>query len=376
MRRYMILSILIFIAFLVDVGASDENLPTIILHIGPEKTGDTYIHHALFGMPEDLAAIGVRYMTSEKPHFAHHFLQQPQVYAERSTELFNEVKNMKEKFGIISSEQMSNLRIEDIEYIRSHLQEFSKVKVVLFFRPSYMRVISSFKQRIRARVTHPTFKRFIAMNPDSVEDYMKTLYGNSFPGGWSQDSCFDQLVDRWISVFGRDNVVVIDYENTMEHGDILNGVLEAASAPTLASLSRKHEEGKLELIGQSDSLMLPYDQMHLLYVRELVRRYQCPDTTLVWTVGSAIVKLIMEEFQHEVPLKGYAVESLKNISISYDHAIYEKYSDIIFNSNVEGSREHTLSAPSMLTLDSASLEKTSKWSAFVEKLHAMFECNA
>lgn len=377
-----LLLLVILIALLLkgtfEVGNGDRtNLPTVVLHVGPEKTGTTYIQHTLWEKREELALIGIRYITPEHNYgIAHHFMQYPEANAARVAKVVDEVKAMKQKFGIISSEAMSNCKSSDIEYIRSKLKDVCNVKVVAFIRPSYLALVSSFKQKLRSKGQHPTFERYAYINRDTFEEFVKS----NFISKHIKVPWFIEFIDKWIKVFEMKNVVLVDYENTKNNGDILNGMLRSVSAPTLTSLEEQFEKGNLTLWGQSNSSAVPYDQMYVLYIKELMRKYQCPGTALVsdnTKISRNISDTMRAEYGQSLPLRSDEHLRLKKDLLNHDKGVFGKYSEIMFNIDPKVGEKHTLDAPTLVTLDVAELQSAPrfKWSDLVERLFAIHGCS-
>ena len=187
---------------------TQSNTIKVIIHIGPWKTGSTYIQNTLARLTEELASINVRYITPGDQN-AHHFMRYPR-HAE-SKALFQEIARITENYAIISSEAMSLTSSSDILYIKQKLKGY-KVIVVAFSRNYYRWIISNYMQHFKfsdsmplstfEKQAYPDILRFISMNTQGLENYF----------------------NRWTNGFGLRNLKVIDYDNTVRLNiDIVNG---------------------------------------------------------------------------------------------------------------------------------------------------------
>lgn len=348
--------------------------------MGPEKTGTTYIQHTLWQKTEELASIGVRYFTPDTKggSRAHHFMQSPEANAVQVAKLVDEVRFMKERFGIVSSEAMSNCNVADIDYIRNQLIDLCNVKVVMFFRPTYERLTSSFKQKLQSRYNCPTFDRFIKLNAFLFEDYVKPRIK---PMGDKKEAWLAWFMNKWIQVFGRKNVVVVDYANTMITDDIVNGLLRSVSAPALPSLEMGLKRGEMQLIGQSNSTAVPYQEMHVLYIRELIALYNCSRETKVSSnqqLSSTLIQTMQDTYLDRFPSRDYRISELKDACIAHDEIIYAAYYDIMYNANLTLNKARQEAVPFLVTLDGAALQSVPRfrWFDLVQTLYAEHGCAA
>ena len=221
-------------------GKADEQ--TVVLHIGEPKAGTTYIQHLLYANAKALNKSGVLYpAVDEKSNEAHHFVaatvckcnpfdptkEQPEVdngdgTSKRSSKAYMAelLRQLDSASGdmIISSEAFLNLPETGIQKLHELLSSRGRrVKVVLFYREKKSWLVSMFKQKAqslqKARWDDDLFGRQLELHSGLI-------------------TLFRQQVDRYIEVFGRENVVMLDYAGIVANGlDPAAALFEAGELP-------------------------------------------------------------------------------------------------------------------------------------------------
>src|ERR1700733_2634979 len=181
------------------------------LHIGPNKTGSTYIQKHLLANREELLSLGLNYPSfGIGPQYGHHQLFEniKKLGQEELDEYVDHFSGAAVNF--VSSEKFSQLKPEDVAKFGKSL---SKVNVqVIFFHRNYVDLLPSHWQE---RVKHK-----------SRLSFYEFLFPHVFRPFSSSIINPDVVLDSYATAFGKDHITVIDYDTALKTGDILRPILE------------------------------------------------------------------------------------------------------------------------------------------------------
>ena len=174
-------------------------MSTVYLHVGPHKTGTTYLQKLWESHPEQLKQHNlvypkVFYMAKGQHHIVTHLLSNNK--GEAFQKGMSTLNNIEEDI-ILSSENFSSLTKKQFEDLRNALKG-KKIKVVYYFRNPTQRFISKWQETIKHGGV-VSFYEFYATN------VQKPLLSN--------DLNPLLLLERLSQVFGKKNVYIIDYQN-------------------------------------------------------------------------------------------------------------------------------------------------------------------
>lgn len=190
----------------------------LTIHIGAHKTGTTTIQHCLASSVNQLNVLGFDYPKLSWYHFAQHRIafamqgmQDPNTggIPDFDQELRSVVEFLSstEYHVILSSEEFFTAPLERIKEL-GVLREIAEVAIVVFIRRQDRLFLSIYNQKIK--------------QPGNVfANEISTFIDD--PTRLSADLDFYSNIDRWASVFGKENVTVIRYEV----GDALDLFFEA-----------------------------------------------------------------------------------------------------------------------------------------------------
>lgn len=211
-------------------------IPECVLHIGAAKTGSTAIQTALTRQSEELLEHGVFYPASLRYRHGvtHRKLSLYAVDARRRGGRFTpaDVENERNDLRRNLSEELASLSrrpsvlLLSSEHCQSRLQSTAEiavlknllsdycdhVTVILYLRPQHEAALSVYSTNIKEGrpSAHP-------LSEDSV-----------FPGYYD----YGALVQRWTSVFAKDDLVVRTFERArLVAGDLLTDFGDAADLP-------------------------------------------------------------------------------------------------------------------------------------------------
>lgn len=223
----------------------------LYLHIGTHKTGSTSLQRWLNQQRAWLQQQGMQYYRGL--HFPNNHIEcylapmrlnrdsfARQAIGQFDVNYYTEVKQRLAAFAndkphlhkIISTEGLSLLRFEDeLVLLKDLLSPFgSDIKIILYLRDK-VRYLASYRAQL-------------AKKPGRVpsNDYWSALYVED--DTWLTD--YEALITAYATAFGRDNVIVIDYDAQMaEHGDIIPAFVNALSLPLTNELKQSMQMFRL-----------------------------------------------------------------------------------------------------------------------------------
>jgi hypothetical protein len=198
-----------------------SKLKSIILHIGPDKTGSTAIQRTLADNVDLLESCGVLYSggggkndrglslafsettRSNKSRNSGHKPKSDHGYLEK---LQQRVKSTSADHLILSFEGLIHLTVAEISMLQEFLKGLSeRVTIVLYVRDPFSYALSAMSQRVK------TGRRAWMYNPPIVK--------------------YQDLIERWSGVFGREALEVrLFSRDVFPDGDV---VLDFISMPAL-----------------------------------------------------------------------------------------------------------------------------------------------
>ena len=179
----------------------------LIVHVGPHKTGTTYLQNILEHSEEILREQGYEYprlfyMAKGQHHLVTYLLQgKLQEFREECRKINESDRNI-----IVSSENFIHLN-------RSHFEKFKeifhgkRVEVVFFFRNPTQRFVSYWKETVKHGGTDSFFKYFST-------EMMRPFFSR-------QINTLNFLNDLE-KVFGKESLKIVDFDSAKKEGTILD----------------------------------------------------------------------------------------------------------------------------------------------------------
>jgi hypothetical protein len=196
---------------------------TVVLHVGPPKTGTTSIQRFLYQARHFLAEHGLLYANSGRlgkgqqqtvlrhgrrktltgPGYSHNLLplsllgETEHLSADECWRtLVTEVKETPLSTVVVSSEAFARLKESHLHDVRQYLSSFD-VRVIATLRQPFERMLSDYTQRVKTGRYCNSFASFVEDNAHLVTNY-------------------DQFIHRWDAEFGECNVRLLRFEGAQD----------------------------------------------------------------------------------------------------------------------------------------------------------------
>ena len=187
---------------------SESAAPSLLIHIGPRKTGTTAVQHAFSSTRESLRSHGVVYPGEVRQHFmaANRLMGRRQLWEEDHErpsseepwrDLMDEIGDA--PFGVVSTEVLSQARPHHIRRIVDAADRRAP-RVVITYRPFDELLVSTWQQLVKEGLREPLdqwARRAVVDHPEKSDV--------PFPRVLDLAS----LVETWGQVVGIDNIAVV-----------------------------------------------------------------------------------------------------------------------------------------------------------------------
>lgn len=179
----------------------------LFVHMGPHKTGSTYIQKRLHENREALENSGIHYPDAYYLFFGHHYLLNALNGEEGAAEVresFTLTKSDKNNF-LISSENFIYLNKKGLIKLKEAFDGFS-FKFIYYIRRPSLRLLSRWHEEVKQGGVVSADSYFV----NHLFRPMQSNEVNNF-----------RHVDRVVEVFGRDSVKLIDYDTAVAENNML-----------------------------------------------------------------------------------------------------------------------------------------------------------
>ena len=196
-------------------------MPRIVLHIGPHKTGTTYLQARLHESREALRAVDVDYWEGGLDGTtAHHKIAEVTRSGDEAAlaRLLQPLENVAQEVVILSSENFDLLRGPGVQRLKAALPAGRSVEVVYFVRDATELLLSSWQEHVK----HGGVPGFHAY----AIQHLATPLASSL-----LNPC--RVLDVYRNAFGTDAVSVVDYDEARASGDIFDAFATACGRPEI-----------------------------------------------------------------------------------------------------------------------------------------------
>jgi hypothetical protein len=200
-------------------------MKTLYLHVGPHKTGTTYIQNCLASNTEALAGRGIVYpatgVTPSVPHLCGHHEavlwlagKQNKIDAFGPNQLMDDIGEA--ETVILSSENACALSVEELSRIKKYFSGWN-IRIVAFLRRRSAILKSQWQENVKwgeyYDISEFLFSEF-------VHPYMSNLVNQKL------------MLDKMSEVFGKESLIILNYDVTLSEGnDIADELLNRLFGP-------------------------------------------------------------------------------------------------------------------------------------------------
>ncbi|NCP65659.1 MAG: hypothetical protein GW763_00125 [Paraglaciecola sp.] len=187
-------------------------MKTLYLHVGPHKTGTTLLQKFMLDNTPALAEQGLVYPSNYIKIFGHHELRQKIVDRALSDEDVQFINQSTQNI-LFSSEDFISLNKADFEYLRDVIDNKNIVVIYAWRRAGY-KMYSIWQEVIKHGGT---------------ETFYHYFHNHLARPGQSQMLSADLKLAMFQSVFGEDNLIIIDYDSADSRDSLVKDFLQAVN---------------------------------------------------------------------------------------------------------------------------------------------------
>ncbi|NQZ04538.1 hypothetical protein [Idiomarina sp.] len=213
----------------------------LYLHIGPHKTGSTYIQKRFFDDQEEIKSFGYAYpATCLEPLWGHHKLVE--AFQRGDTQELGDIKADFAKYSenlIISSENFDRLDEQQIESVRTLFSNYD-IHIIYVKRRADDLIVSSWQESIKH---------------GGMQSWQSYIFQHTVRPFSSEVINACRVLDRFKAVFGRDSISIIDFDGVKrENRDLfiefknLIGLKEWEKPVSKSQVNRSMPYWKAEII--------------------------------------------------------------------------------------------------------------------------------
>jgi len=283
----------------------------LYLHIGPHKTGSTFIQKVFFENRERVLRLGVNYPNfGFSGQFGQH--EAPEKVRTLEQHQLDEylVQFLSGEINFVSSENFDRLNSGEIQKLKQSLASVD-VRIVYYYR-NHIDMLPSWWQEAVKHGSRASFHEFVL--PHILRPFASNIV----------NPCV--VLDLYADVFGKDNISIIDYNAALQRDTILAPLLELLgielSGIINASVNASLKPEIVEIIRALNAIAEPNGQLKFHNIRTLFLR-----------------KKNAEEIRGEVERLAAAIRSqMKPLRLSggfFEHSVIaafrKKYEACFFN---------------------------------------------
>lgn len=209
-------------------------MKTLFIHVGPHKTGSTYIQKNLFEQSDVLLQQGVMYPKSLiGPQWGHHKLVEK--VKQRDVAAVSEFLRTDEETLLVSSENFEDLNEEDIHFLSTLTVDFNVE--VIFFKRAYSKLLVSAWQESVKQGEMQTWSEFLLEH--ALKPFKSKILNSS------------SVLENWGMLANRTHV--FDYDAMLSEGvdiaeALCNKVLNAKIPIQSAAINQSMNLADIEII--------------------------------------------------------------------------------------------------------------------------------
>ncbi len=304
-------------------------MPKLLLHIGPHKTGSTYIQKFFFENNDELRGLGVNYpMQGLGGQFGQHELVEKVKTLDSEALPLYLREFIAPDANFVSSENFDRLHAGDIEKLGKALSalltEPGDLRI-LFYQRNYADLLPSWWQEEVKHGAVISFYEFVL--PHILRPFASNLVNPSL------------ILDLYAAVFGKDNITIVDYDRAKDNLLLpifgLLGLELHVAGNEIVNSSMQVE--LVEVLRALNAIAKARDEWHFHKTRTLFLR-KLRDAQIADDLGE-LTSLIREQMK---PLRIAGGFFEKSVSAAFK----TKYESRYFNTPSEVSADRELMIPS------------------------------
>jgi len=302
----------------------------LYLHIGPHKTGSTYIQKFFNDNRDGLLGLGVNYANvGLGVHFGQHVIIEQIKSLDQAALQTYLPQFLGGEVNFVSSENFDRLNAAQVDKFGKALMAVDaklEVKVVYYYR-NYVDLLPSWWQEEVKHGSAVSFYEFAL--PHILRPFTSNIVNPAM------------LLDSYANVFAKENITVVDYDLAVEEGNILHPIFKLLNIDLgdvkneIVNASAKLEV--IEIIRALNAMAKFNDQWHLHKVRTLfLRKKRNPE------IANEVEQLSAAIRNHMKPVKfagGFFEKSVLDV-------FKKRYEACFFNSEIGEIPDREVSVPS------------------------------
>jgi hypothetical protein len=203
-------------------------MKTLFLHVGPHKTGTTAIQKYMLDNQVEFHKQGVLYPKRFVRIFGHHHIRERLAEKNFSAEDIDFFKNTDANF-VISSEDLISLSKDNFTYLKQSLP-FLTVKVVFSWRRASLKLYSIWQEVIKHGGTI---------------DFFAYYHEHLARPAMSQMLSPDLKLGMFGHVFGKQNLIVIDYDASAKNNTLIPDFLKAVGLSVPSNIAENEQDSNV-----------------------------------------------------------------------------------------------------------------------------------
>jgi hypothetical protein len=179
-------------------------MPTYLFHVGPHKTGSTYLQKSFDKSRSALAASGILYPEQWQDGVGHFGLVRRLRFLDPALRLeFAELNESSIKMVLLSAEDLSDLPKESLEFLKQCVGH-NEVTIIFYCRRWSELLASGWQEMVKHGETQTL--------PEFVAGHMVNPYASHIVN-------YARRLQSFTEVFGRESLRLVSYSHLMDNGE-------------------------------------------------------------------------------------------------------------------------------------------------------------
>jgi hypothetical protein len=281
------------------------NMAKLFLHIGPHKTGSTYIQKFFFDKQDHLLNIGVNYpnMGFGGQYGHHEAVEKVRTLDQEALEAYLR-QFLCSDINFVSSENFDRLNRRDVEKLGKSLSKLD-VRVIYYY---------SWWQEEVKHGSVLSFYEFVL--PHTLRPFSSVIINPAV------------VLDLYADVFGKNNITIVNYDRAVQSGSILHPIFELLGlefeAPRNEFVNSSLKVEFVEIIRALNNLAHVYNQWNSHKTRALFLRKRTAEA--ICSDVEHLATLIRDQLKPVKLSGGFFEKSVKaNLQKKYESCFFNSW---------------------------------------------------